>query len=114
MINMVTVIDWNVFSRQNAMVAPSAALAIKAHPVTQVQASTCSNETPPSNITLKTIGSEARNAFMVANNPAPILPKTTSVFDKEVIKSRISVCLSFSWLTALMPARAAMKRSTIS
>ena len=95
------------------MVAPSVALITNEQNVTQLHANTWSNETPPSKVSEKTIGREAKNAFMVASNPAPILPNTISVFDSEVISKRIRVCLSFSWLTATVPARAAMNSSTI-
>ena len=49
---------------------------------------------------------------MVASSPASILPMTTSASVNEVINSSVSVCLSFSWLTAEDPASAAMNSST--
>ena len=94
------------------MVAPSVALATNEQNVTQVHANTCPNETPPSKVSENTIGSEAKKAFIVVSNPAPILPNTISGLESEVISRRIRVCLSFSWLTAMVPDRAAMKSNT--
>ena len=102
----VTAMAWNVFSLQNAMVAPRVQVRTMVLAVIRATLADCSRETPPSNGGRNRIGATASNALNAPKSPEPTLPKTTSELLSEVIKSRVSVCLSFSWLTAVTPAKA--------
>ncbi len=62
----------------------------------------------------KSIRRDTLVTLNAVNKPAPILPKTTSALLSEVIKRRMMVCLSFSWLTAVVPANAAVNMRTMS
>ncbi|MFM7926603.1 MAG: hypothetical protein ACKO9Q_02735, partial [Pirellula sp.] len=95
-----------VFFLQKATVAPRLQVRMIVEAVIKTALKDCSSETPPRRHGKNKIGATESNALKASKSPEPILPKTTSALLKEVISSSVSVCLSFSWLTAVTPARA--------
>ncbi|GIS62534.1 MAG: hypothetical protein CM1200mP2_47590 [Planctomycetaceae bacterium] len=94
---------WNVFSLQNATIAPQlpAARATATHSA-RTQA-ICSQPTPPSRCTRKNTGTETPSSTMTISRLEPSLPRTSSREVRSDISSSSSVRRSFSW--AMLPAQ---------